>query len=704
MPPHIRWCVAQAFDELVETHGLWKADTIGDAYVVVGGLFKGVESLDDGSTTTDDDGFATEQSAQGDALLVEINGAASVEPPAARPVCSVPPVSVAKPSPVRIVRTENAVMRAGTPRPHGSLFVVPTSPAQGSDAKRDSVVDRIVAPLLLTCSLGSSLGAQASDACDGAPPLSARGSPHGASRALLGSGSSRRADVPPRRHPALNIAPAGEVSQDDTITPLGSGPSQWRDSSSPHKEAFALYSGTAGHGSHRGGSGYNSAHSVASAGSQARHMHSHGTAAAPTPNSRSAGAAGSGGSSAMGDDVPSLRLPFFLNPPFVTGGSSPAPRLADAKSRHFRDLPGVVGQTSGASAPHSGVSDAAMSATLRVPSARTGNGPVVAGVVEAARQLFSSYVSEAATLASPSRPPGFAEEIRRVQNRRTAGLHSPSASRREEPHAAAGPAKLRLGGRGIDIGVSPDASVALSLGASHAIMSSAASAEAAVAADRLLEGVVAGRTMTTDMWHAAGATSPTQGSAAQAGATPSRRRSLLLRSHTEMSGRAFPATRSSLPLAAAAVATTETTRYPSIPRRVSADAAPWGLSVARTDFPRAGGSDEPSAERGRGPSERSLVGDVDRGQGARNATTSAVEGARAPPADHAAHRTYVRAATQKRARQLELRQTLDSLFALASEMQVGMPQGRGQNVYDSSCLLLPCLARASYANSTRTLG
>lgn len=665
--------VAQAFDELVETHGLWKADTIGDAYVVVGGLFKGVDSLDDGSTTTDD-GCVTEQSAQGDALLVEINGAAPSDPAAAIPIHSEPPVSVAKPSPVRIVRAENAVMRAGTPRPLGSLFVVPASPAQGSDAKRDSVVDRIVGPLLFTSNLGSSLGAQASDALDGAPPLSARGSPHGASRALLGNGGSRRADVLPRRHPALN---AGDLSQDDTITPLGSGPSQWRDSSSPHKEAFALFSGTAlGHGSHRGGSSYNSAHSVASAGSQARHMHSHGTAAAPTPNSRSAGAAGSGGSSAMGDDVPSLRLPFFLNPPFITGGGSPAPRLTDAKSRHFKDLPGVVGQTSGASAPHSGISDAAaMSAMLRVPSVRTGNGPAVAGVVEAARQLFSSYVSEAAMLASPSRPPGFAEEIRRVQNdRRTAGLHSPSASRRAiiggEPHATAGPAKLRLGGRGIDIGVSPDASAALSLGASHAMMSSAASAEAAVAADRLLEGVVAGRTMTTDMWHAAGATSPTQGSAAQAAATPSRRRSLLLRSNTETSGRAFPATRSSLPLAAAAAATSEATRHPSITRRVSADAAPWGLSVARTDFPRASGTNEPFAERG-GPFQRSPIGDVDRGQ---------LDGACAPPADHAAHRTYVRAETQKRARQLELRQTLDSLFALASEMQVGMPLGRGLDV------------------------
>jgi len=82
---------AQAFDELVEMHGLWKADTIGDAYVVVGGLFRGASvpgqegnDLNDDETDTEDeleeDTSTTERSFPHDAATMFVEIGASHDP------------------------------------------------------------------------------------------------------------------------------------------------------------------------------------------------------------------------------------------------------------------------------------------------------------------------------------------------------------------------------------------------------------------------------------------------------------------------------------------------------------------------------------------------------------------------------------------------------------------------------------------------
>jgi hypothetical protein len=76
----------QSFDELVEAHGLWKADTIGDAYVVVGGLFRGTsdfhqtdgdensEGGDDGSCLSEEEFHAREAEVERSSVFVEFGG------------------------------------------------------------------------------------------------------------------------------------------------------------------------------------------------------------------------------------------------------------------------------------------------------------------------------------------------------------------------------------------------------------------------------------------------------------------------------------------------------------------------------------------------------------------------------------------------------------------------------------------------------
>lgn len=399
-------------------------------------------------------------------------------------------------------------------------------------------------------------------------------------------------------------------------------------------------------------------------------------------------------SGAKGDVPCALVLPSSLSPPFKLGAGSPPsspPTAADlgtteanplsASNRASARVELSSTEVGGSSLLHAGIAapDASLLAVdAGVVSAQDAAkaalvapqpppwGGASSGVIGAARQLFSTYTATAGSgqTASSQALPGFADEIRRVQSERAraaalasggpqhpTGLHRAPSSRLlgtgGEGAAAAlasNSTKLRLGGRGIEL--SPGASAMMSMGST----STATAAAAAVieVEERVLEDVAAGRM--TSAAHgvprqtSAVVTSPSRaalsGHAAPSQFLPTRRLSLL----STPAGQSSPGSRqhrrrSSQPLGPLD----------------GHDAAAAGLDPLRGG----GGSLSTGA-----PSGPHLFGDT----GARATAGAAAN---------------VRAAKLQRARQLVLRQTLDSLFALATEMQVSSGKGCGREGWGS---------------------
>lgn len=370
-----------------------------------------------------------------------------------------------------------------------------------------------------------------------------------------------------------------------------------------------------------------------------------------------------------------LHFPPSLSPPFRQGASSPpssppddrtaqpcgdeAPhppsssRFSELSPKELRVGPVVLPSTGTSADPAIDAvapvaSDAAKAVSAAQPPRGTGT-----GVLGAARQLLSTYAAAAGGLPAGSQAmPGFADEIRRVQSERARAAALSSGANASAPssllraassrHLGGGgeaaavalngnSPKLRLGGRGIEL--SPGVGATMSMGSTSTAAATAAAAAAVLEnEERVLQDVAAGRASSA----APGAPRPFPASVA----SPSR---------SVFSGQ-----------------TASAALQPS--RRLSLEPSTTGQQSPGSELHRRRSSQQTRPADGRtnasaGVGPERVEGGAPSGPrhfGERAGIRVASLGAAA----------NVRAASQQRARQLVLRQTLDSLFALATEMQV----------------------------------